>query len=65
WLAQQPQFTAEWLAERLAGLLDRPADLAGAAKQSRTLGYPDAAQRLAGMVLDIASAAAGNKEKAA
>ena len=53
WLAPQPQFTAAWLAERIAELLDRPAELAGAAKQAKKIGHPDAAERLAKMVLGL------------
>ncbi len=53
WLAQQPQFTAAWLADRIAGLLDHPAELAEAARQAKKIGHPDAAERLARMVLGL------------
>lgn len=65
WLAPQPQFTAVWLAERLTELLDQPAELASAAKQAKKIGFPDAAERLAGMVLDIVPAQAGHAGTAA
>jgi len=65
WLAPQPQFTASWLAERIAGLLDRPAELAEAAKQAKKFGHPDAAKRLARMVLDLIPAPAKNARSAA
>jgi len=65
WLVPQPAFKAETLAARLAGLLDDPSALAEAAKKAKALGYPDAAQRLAEMVLDMLPADAAAKAGAA
>ena len=58
WLVPQPEFKPETLAARLASLIDDPSMLADAARKAKTLGHPDAAQRLADMVLDMLPAAA-------
>ncbi len=50
WLMNERDFTAEALAARVAGFLDRPELLAGAAAKARAMGIPDAAARLAGVV---------------
>lgn len=47
----QPQFSAEALAEALAAWLGNPAALAIAAAGARSVGYPDAAARLADLVI--------------
>lgn len=65
WLAPQPQFTAAWLAQRMAELLDRPAELATAARQARKMGRPDAAEHLAKMVLSLVPAPADHAGSAA
>ncbi|HUT50363.1 MAG TPA: undecaprenyldiphospho-muramoylpentapeptide beta-N-acetylglucosaminyltransferase [Alphaproteobacteria bacterium] len=65
WLVPQPEFKPESLAARLAGLLDDPSLLADTAKKAKTLGHPDAAQRLAGMVLDMLPASAAANAGAA
>lgn len=61
WLVPQPEFKSDTLTARLAGLLDDPSALTEAAKKAKTLGHPDAAQRLAEMVLDMLPAAAAAK----
>ncbi|MBB2169480.1 undecaprenyldiphospho-muramoylpentapeptide beta-N-acetylglucosaminyltransferase [Gluconacetobacter aggeris] len=50
WMIRQPDFTAPSLAARLESLLSDPATLAGAAAAARSLGRPDAAERLADLV---------------
>lgn len=50
WVVAQPQFTPEFLAERLGKLLDDPAGLAEAAVAARSQARPDAAARLADLV---------------
>jgi UDP-N-acetylglucosamine--N-acetylmuramyl-(pentapeptide) pyrophosphoryl-undecaprenol N-acetylglucosamine transferase len=58
WLVPQPEFKPETLAARLTALLDDPATLTTAAKKAKTLGHPDAAARLADMVLEMLPAGA-------
>ncbi|WP_207476882.1 undecaprenyldiphospho-muramoylpentapeptide beta-N-acetylglucosaminyltransferase [Arenibaculum pallidiluteum] len=58
WLMQQPDFTPDALAARLAALLDAPGVLAAAAGAARGWGSIDAASRLAEVAL---AAAAGRK----
>jgi len=53
WLVPQPEFKPETLSARLAAVLEDPAALVAAAKKAKTLGHPDAASRLADMVLDM------------
>jgi len=53
WLVPQPEFKPETLSSRLAALLEDPSALVAAAKKAKTLGHPDAASRLADMVLDM------------
>ncbi|MEJ2119879.1 MAG: undecaprenyldiphospho-muramoylpentapeptide beta-N-acetylglucosaminyltransferase [Alphaproteobacteria bacterium] len=65
WLVPQPEFKPETLSARLAALLDDPSVLVDAAKKAKTLGYPDAAARLADMVLDMLPAGAAAKAGAA
>ncbi len=54
WLMAQPEFTPRSLADRLETLLGQPADLALAAAVARGWGAPDAAQRLADTVVEVA-----------
>jgi UDP-N-acetylglucosamine--N-acetylmuramyl-(pentapeptide) pyrophosphoryl-undecaprenol N-acetylglucosamine transferase len=54
WLMAQPDFTPQSLARRLETLLTQPADLALAAAVARGWGAPDAAQRLADTVVEVA-----------
>lgn len=54
WLMPQPSFTPEALASRLEALLTMPATLTKAAAAARAWGAPDAAIRLADLVLDTA-----------
>ncbi len=54
WLMAQPDFTPRSLADRLETLLGQPADLALAAAVARGWGAPDAAQRLADTVVEVA-----------
>jgi UDP-N-acetylglucosamine--N-acetylmuramyl-(pentapeptide) pyrophosphoryl-undecaprenol N-acetylglucosamine transferase len=54
WVVPQPEFTPPSLAARLALLLESPATLAMAADASRGWGIPDAAEKLADAVLDLA-----------
>ena len=65
WLVPQPQFTATWLAKRIAELLDRPAELSAAAEQAKKLGRPDAAEHLANMVLSLVPGSAEHAGQAA
>jgi UDP-N-acetylglucosamine--N-acetylmuramyl-(pentapeptide) pyrophosphoryl-undecaprenol N-acetylglucosamine transferase len=50
----QQEFTPERLAEILRGALAAPAKLAAAAAAAKLVGVPDAAERLADLVLEIA-----------
>ena len=59
WLLPQAQFSAETLASRLAELMDDPDALATAAGRARAVGRPDAAHRLADLVLDLAAGSEG------
>lgn len=56
WLIPNAEFTAAALTFRLASLLADPAPLAAAAAAARGLGRPDAAERLADVVLRLAPA---------
>jgi UDP-N-acetylglucosamine--N-acetylmuramyl-(pentapeptide) pyrophosphoryl-undecaprenol N-acetylglucosamine transferase len=53
WLEPEPSFTPGALAERLISLLEAPAALAERAARARALGRPDAAARLADVVLSV------------
>lgn len=53
WLMPEPAFTAEALAGRLESLFALPASLENAAAAARAVGRPDAAARLADMVLGL------------
>lgn len=55
WVMPEREFTPDALAARLAGLLDAPESLATAAAAARNLGMPDAASRLADLVLACAN----------
>jgi UDP-N-acetylglucosamine--N-acetylmuramyl-(pentapeptide) pyrophosphoryl-undecaprenol N-acetylglucosamine transferase len=55
WIMPQPAFTVTALASRLEMLLSLPERLTTAAKVSHRLGRPDAAERLADLVLEIAN----------
>ncbi|MDE1147348.1 MAG: undecaprenyldiphospho-muramoylpentapeptide beta-N-acetylglucosaminyltransferase [Azospirillaceae bacterium] len=57
WLMPHAEFTAEALAQRLAAFLDDPAPLVAAAAGSRSFAIPDAADRLADVVLEVATGA--------
>jgi UDP-N-acetylglucosamine--N-acetylmuramyl-(pentapeptide) pyrophosphoryl-undecaprenol N-acetylglucosamine transferase len=50
----QNEFTPERLAEILRGVLAAPARLVAAATAAKLVGVPDAAERLADLVLEIA-----------
>ncbi len=54
WVMSEAVFTAEALADRLASLMLDPASLAKAARAAHGLGRPDAAERLADLVLATA-----------
>ena len=54
WAMAQPDFTPDRLARRLEDLFRQPADLALAAAVARGWGAPDAAQRLADTVIEVA-----------
>ena len=58
WLIRQPDFTAELLSHRLASLLADPAALDSAGRAARSVARPDAAARLADLVLRHARVAA-------
>ena len=54
WLIPQPNFTIDALARRLEQLLTHPEALAAAAACAKSIGVPDAAQRLADLVIAVA-----------
>lgn len=54
WLIPQPSFTAEALARRLEELFGQPEILAAAAARAKSIGVPDAARRLADLVIAVA-----------
>jgi len=56
WLVPQDAFRPETLAARLEALLNAPAQLAERAAAARSLGRPDAAERLADLVESVAAA---------
>lgn len=56
-MVPQPQFTAERLAAALTIWLADPSALAAAAARARSVGYPDAAARLADLVIATGNAA--------
>ncbi|MBI1776975.1 MAG: undecaprenyldiphospho-muramoylpentapeptide beta-N-acetylglucosaminyltransferase [Proteobacteria bacterium] len=60
WLMPEAAFTAQALAARLEPLLVVPARLVEMAEKARALGRLDAAERLAGLVLEIAPANGGH-----
>ena len=64
WLMPNASFTAETVAHRLQALFAHPQSLAAAARASRALGEPDAAKRLADMVIELAPANGGDGEAA-
>ena len=59
WLMPQPEFTPAALSARIAALFSDPAGLARAAASAARLGWPQAAQHLADLVLDLVRARAG------
>lgn len=63
WLLQQPDFTADALAERLSALFAGPETLAQAAAASAGIGRADAAERLADVVCALAAANQNNQQK--
>lgn len=50
----QPDFTPRRLADELSGLLDQPSHLTVMAESAKSAGIPDAAERLARLVTDVA-----------
>ena len=62
WLMPEAGFTSEALAARLETLLLRPDGVGEVAARARALGVPDAASRLAELVIEIVAGngAAGN-----
>jgi UDP-N-acetylglucosamine--N-acetylmuramyl-(pentapeptide) pyrophosphoryl-undecaprenol N-acetylglucosamine transferase len=59
WVMGESAFTAEALGERLGALMDAPETLAKTARAAHDLGRPDAAERLAELVLATAGEAVG------
>lgn len=55
WMVPQQEFTPDRLAEDLTRLIHSPAELAAAANAMRSLAVPDAAARLADVVLSMAA----------
>jgi UDP-N-acetylglucosamine--N-acetylmuramyl-(pentapeptide) pyrophosphoryl-undecaprenol N-acetylglucosamine transferase len=51
---EQRDLTPERLAQEIAGLARNPVRLAGMAKAAKSVGTPDAAERLADLVLNTA-----------
>jgi UDP-N-acetylglucosamine--N-acetylmuramyl-(pentapeptide) pyrophosphoryl-undecaprenol N-acetylglucosamine transferase len=62
WLVPEPEMTPMSLAHRLAELAREPQRLAAAADAAAGLGRPDAAQRLADLVLETAGVATASPE---
>ncbi len=54
WMIEQKDMTPERLATDIAALIENPARLATAAKAARTIGRPDAVERLADLVEGVA-----------
>jgi UDP-N-acetylglucosamine--N-acetylmuramyl-(pentapeptide) pyrophosphoryl-undecaprenol N-acetylglucosamine transferase len=66
WVMQERDFTPEALAARLTALMGAPQELQAAAAAARDLGRPDAAERLADLVIHCANANGGGvRERAA
>lgn len=61
WLMPQPEFTAAALAARLMAVLDAPATLAEASAKARAMGHPDAAKKLAELVVRMMSEQGGGE----
>ena len=57
-IMRQAEFTPEALSRRLAALLADPAGLAAAGRAAKTIAHPDAASRLADLVLSHARVSA-------
>jgi len=57
WVMSETAFTVETLSRRLAALMEAPETLAKAARAAHALGRPDAAERLADLVLATAGEA--------
>ena len=53
-VVRQADFTANWLAAQLARAISDPAGLAARAQAARQAGIPDAAERLADLVMQVA-----------
>jgi UDP-N-acetylglucosamine--N-acetylmuramyl-(pentapeptide) pyrophosphoryl-undecaprenol N-acetylglucosamine transferase len=53
----QPEFTPERLASILRGALAEPSKLAAQAAAAKSVGVPDAAERLADVVMEVAAPA--------
>jgi UDP-N-acetylglucosamine--N-acetylmuramyl-(pentapeptide) pyrophosphoryl-undecaprenol N-acetylglucosamine transferase len=53
WCIEQKDLTAERLAREIAMLIEHPAMLAGAASAAKSLGRPDAVERLADVVVEL------------
>jgi len=62
WAVAQEHFTPAALAERITGLIADPDRLAEAAARARALAVPDAASRLADLVLGVAAAPAARSD---
>ena len=54
-LVEDPELSGEWIGARLVPLLTDPAALAGYARHAAAAGVPDADERLADIVLEVAS----------
>lgn len=65
WVMPEGGFTKEALAARLTALLAAPDALVAAAAAARNLGRPDAAERLADLVIECAGANGAARERAA
>jgi UDP-N-acetylglucosamine--N-acetylmuramyl-(pentapeptide) pyrophosphoryl-undecaprenol N-acetylglucosamine transferase len=62
-LVAQESFTPAWLASELGALVADPDRLARMAAAARTIGTPDAAERLADLVLALTAADQTLKER--
>ena len=65
WVMAEADFTPAALAARLAELMTAPDKLAAAAAAARSLGRPEAVERLADLVIDCAGANGAARERAA
>lgn len=54
WVIEEPAFTPEWLTEKLSALFTHPSLLSEAAQNIKKASHPDAAEKLCGLVEQLA-----------